>query len=279
MPHRCGSPCRSGFTLVELLVVIAIIGILIGLLLPAVQKVRETARGMQCRNHLKQIGLALHNYHDTHRRFPVGNVPGTNFTFQAMVLPQLEQESIHQMIDFGARSCFDWKSSLPEPRDPGGFLIPVFNCPSDPFSGAVAVTDSGLHRPIDYLGVSGSSNVEFDGALYSGSKTSFRDFTDGTSQTLFVGERGIPQDLDHGWMVCAYGEDGKGEEDNVLSTFFGLYPGSADGFHNNHYWTHHPQSANFTFVDGSVRALTYSIEDVVLKSLSSRAGGEVVELE
>lgn len=273
---RMSAGIRAAFTLVELMVVVAIIGILLALLLPAVQRVREAARGMQCRNHLKQVGLALHQYHDVHLRFPVGNVPGTNFTFQAMILPQLEQLALYDMIDFGALSCFDWKATLPPQRDPGGVFVPVLNCPSDPFSGEQAVTDWGLNRPLNYLGVSGSSNQEYDGALFSGSRTSFRDFTDGTSQTLMVGERGIPQSFDHGWLICAYGEGGTGEEDNILSTFFGLSPGVADGFHNNHYWSHHPQSVNYLFVDGSVRALTYSIEDVLLKSLASRAGGEIV---
>ena len=82
---------RRGFTMIELMVVIAIIAMLLGLLLPAVQQIREAARRTECRNHLKQIGLALHNYHETHGSFPIGNVPGTNFTYQSMILPQLDQ--------------------------------------------------------------------------------------------------------------------------------------------------------------------------------------------
>lgn len=268
---------RRGFTLIELLVTVAIIAILIAILLPAIQNVREAARRTQCKHNLKQIGLALHNYHETHGSFPIGNVPGTNFTYQSMMLPQLDQASLYAMINFaGARNCFDWKATLPLENDPGNFMVPVYGCPSDPNSGRKTLTASGVYLPSDYLGVSGTTPVDFDGALYSGSNTSFRDFIDGTSTTMLVGERGIPNTLDHGWPICAYGVNGNGETDNVLSTFNGLHAGLPDSFHNMHFWSRHAQSAHFLFADATVKSLNYNIDDHVLSAISSRDGGEVI---
>ena len=271
---------RRGFTLIELLVVVAIIAVLLGLLLPAVQQVRESARRTQCHNHLKQIGLAFHNYHEAHGSFPIGNVPGTNFTYQTMILPQLDQATLYSMIDFNSgRSCFDWKATLSPDRDPGNVTVQIYQCPSDPNSGQRTFTASGIYLPTSYLGVSGTTPADFDGALYSGSHTSFRDFIDGSSTTMLVGERGIPNTLDHGWPICAWGLSGDGDTDNVLSTLHGMHPGKPDSFHNMHFWSHHPQSVPFLFVDGSVKSLNYSLDDTVLKSLSSRADGEIVSLE
>lgn len=270
------SSVRRGFSLVELIVVVSIISVLLALLLPAVQQAREAARSIQCRNHLKQIGLALHNYHDVHGSFPIGNVPGSNFAFQAMILPQLDQAPLYAMMNFNAPSCFNWKSQLPALADPGRILVPVYVCPSDPNAGRQAVTSTGLYLPTDYLGVSGSMPVEFDGLLYSGSRTSFRDICDGASNTMMAGERGIPALLDHGWPICAYGVDGDGDTDNVLTTFYGLDAGRDDSFHNMHFWSYHPQVAHFVFADGSVKSLSYNFDLNTLHALSTAAGGEVV---
>jgi type II secretory pathway pseudopilin PulG len=264
--------------LIELLVSIAIIAILIAILLPAVQNVREAARRTHCKHNLKQIGLALHNYHETHGSFPIGNVPGTNFAYQSMILPELDQAVLYGMINFaGARNCFEWKASLSPANDPGSVTVPVFGCPSDPNSGLKTFTSSGVYVPSNYLGVSGTTPVDYDGALYSGSNTSFRDFIDGTSTTMLVGERGIPNMLNRGWPICAYGITGNGETDNVLSTFNGLQAGTADSFHNGHFWSYHPQSAHFLFADGTVKSLGYSIDDHALNAMGSRADGEIVE--
>lgn len=271
---------RRGFTLIELVVVIAVIGVLLAMLIPAAQQVREAARRVQCKNHLKQIGLALHNYHDQHSCFPIGNVPGTNFTFQSMILPQLDQAAVYHQIDFAAaRTCFDWKAALSPDKDPGNVAVPVFGCPSDPNSGRRTLTGSGVYIPTNYLGVSGTSPIEHDGALFIGSHTAFRDFIDGSSTTLMGGERGIPATLDHGWPICAYGVTGDGDTDNLLSMHNGLQAGRADSFHNMHFWSNHPQSAHFLFVDGSVKLLNESMDDHILKSLSTRAEGEVVSFE
>jgi prepilin-type N-terminal cleavage/methylation domain-containing protein/prepilin-type processing-associated H-X9-DG protein len=267
---------RRGFTLIELLVSIAVIAILIALLLPAVQMAREAARRTQCRNHLKQIGLALHNYHDAHRAFPIGNVPRTNFTFQSMILPQLDQSTLYNRINYNYNgTCFDWKMSLPLAQDPGKIPVPVYFCPSDPLSNQEVDTNTGAHMPIDYLGVSGSAPTAHDGALYSGSRTSLRDFTDGASSTFLVGERGIPEARDLGWSLCAYGPTGDGDQDNVLSSLGGLRAGKSDNFHNNHFWSYHPQSAQFVFADGSVKTLSFSVDHNIITAMATRNGGEI----
>jgi prepilin-type N-terminal cleavage/methylation domain-containing protein/prepilin-type processing-associated H-X9-DG protein len=138
--HPLSAFCRprNGFTLIELLVVIAIIAVLIALLLPAVQQAREAARRAQCKNNLKQIGLALHNYHDTFRLFPMGfidtiggnaaNLDG-GWSWMAMILPQLEQGPLFQSIDFGRHPY--GTASTPQNIAAVGTPLPVFSCPSD----------------------------------------------------------------------------------------------------------------------------------------------------
>ncbi|MDQ3331057.1 MAG: DUF1559 domain-containing protein, partial [Planctomycetota bacterium] len=155
---------RLGFTLIELLVVIAIIAVLIALLLPAVQQAREAARRSQCLNNLKQIGLALHNYHDTHLAFPPGwigadqvtgahDVEGMNgFGWGTMVLPYVEQNNLYQQFRFPL-SIVDDVVGPPTNKSLLATKIPVFECPSDPHENTWEIEPEGGGAPIATLGV------------------------------------------------------------------------------------------------------------------------------
>lgn len=188
---------RRVFTLVELLVVIVIIGILVALLLPAVQAAREAARRMSCSNNMKQIGLALHNYHDTHKVFPpdtiwVGNsaTRQRNFTWIALVLPYMEQSTLHDQIDFKIPA---WNQQVPGPNGTvnlQSIQLAAFTCPSDPET--QSNKGFGLSSYAGAAGWDGHRRMFGDSqragpfALMDSSR--FAKVTDGTSNTIFVGE-------------------------------------------------------------------------------------------
>jgi prepilin-type N-terminal cleavage/methylation domain-containing protein len=201
---------RTAFTLIELLVVIAIIAILVALLLPAVQQAREAARRSSCKNNLKQIGLALHNYHDTHRAFPPGYIVrgvgptemaaaettanGPGFAWGTMILPMIEQTALYDQLDFG-RNAHD----LPNVTL-GATPLATFRCPSDPGPDVFTVADGdGVNYALglaNYVGIFGYGSVTMHagqpqrpGLLYRNSRKRIRDVTDGTSNTIMVGER------------------------------------------------------------------------------------------
>jgi prepilin-type N-terminal cleavage/methylation domain-containing protein/prepilin-type processing-associated H-X9-DG protein len=220
---------RSAFTLVELLVVIAIIGVLVGLLLPAVQKVRETAARTQCKNNLKQIGLALHNYHSRSGSFPPGYVSsvgnggpnddlGPGWGWAAFLLPDLEQDALYKQIDF--------KKDITDPANAQArmTLVKIFRCPSDadaletftvdklndPTPGYTTPLTDVNGNPVDvahsnYVGIFGNPEITVDpgyllytqpdrasnhwGVFWRNSATRVTDIADGSSNTLCVGER------------------------------------------------------------------------------------------
>ena len=164
--------------------------------------------------------------------------------------------------------------------DPGTVTISAYLCPSDPHGGKFNTTHIGWgnHMPGDYLGVSGTSVMARDGLFFSGHCVRLRDVTDGTSQTLAFGERGIPTDLETGWMLCAGGNEPvyTGNQDNHLSTAVGLKPpGPNDRDNDRHFWSWHPGGANFLFADGSVRVLGNAIDRSVLQRLSTRSAGDL----
>ncbi len=293
---------RRGFTLVELLVVIAIIAILVGLLLPAVQKVREAAARTKCQNNLKQLGLALHNYHDANQSLPPGlSVRADNGRFPylgwtARLLPFVEQDPLWGQ----AQAAF---ASDPDPLNfyghPDHFpvlgtVVAAFTCPSDP--GAATQADKGLVRVTftSYLGVGGTDFATRDGVLFLDSAVRLTHISDGTSQTLAVGERPPSADRSFGWWYRGWGQnkDGSAEmllgvrEQNALTARYptcppGPYHFAPGKFDDQcamfHFWSPHSGGANFLFADGSVHFLNYSA-DAVLPALATRAGGEAVTI-
>jgi prepilin-type N-terminal cleavage/methylation domain-containing protein/prepilin-type processing-associated H-X9-DG protein len=181
---------RRAFTLIELLVVIAIIGLLVALLLPAVQQAREAARRAQCANNLKQIGLALHNYEATHRTFPPGrlNFPMV-FSAQAQLLPYLENESVGTMLNFNVAPSFTVSGPPTANSTAAAAMIHSFLCPSD-----LGQVPGNTFGPTNYVactgdGVGDAASIKTgDGLMYSGSTVRVRDVIDGLSKTAAFSE-------------------------------------------------------------------------------------------
>jgi prepilin-type N-terminal cleavage/methylation domain-containing protein len=284
-----------GFTLIELLVVIAIIAILIGLLVPAVQKVREAAARMKCGNNLRQIGLGLHNYHGTYGHFmpPRGDLqaPNQNTVFTVYggwmcnLLPYIEQDNLSNSIrPFGANFFNNYV------RKVNTFVCPSAEAPQ------FSTPPPGDGNFTCYLGVTGNDanvNNQINGPTngifdVSNLGVGFKDIIDGTSNTLMVGERRPAFDYYWGWWSVS-------DFDCLLSvnqlySFDGgcIFPGrfsaprlplsqaNCNG-ESNKFWSFHTGGSNWLLGDASVRFISYAARGQTILDMGSRNGGEVVD--
>jgi len=290
-----------GFTLVELLVVIAIIGILVALLLPAVQAAREAARRTECGNHLKQIGLAMQSHQDIRKRYPMGRT-GTNqwaVSWALQLLPYMEEEHLFTSWDRTQRA--DAPENITTMRTP----VPIFYCPSRRDVAADRDFDNNAAAPMvtsaaaagDYAGNAGD-NVTYGGTnsgnplrqidrkiagpVFTRSIVREKMVTDGHSKTLVVGEKHIPPPPgievngslhhdqgdtaffagDNGWSILAGSAGGIAEIGEMTISKFG---------------SAHSSIAQFVYLDGHVKAIDKGIDDATLKFLSAIGDGEVFD--
>jgi prepilin-type processing-associated H-X9-DG protein/prepilin-type N-terminal cleavage/methylation domain-containing protein len=302
---------RIAFTLIELLVVLAIIGVLIGLLLCAVQQVRQAAARAACQSQMRQIGLAMHQYHDTHGRLPPGNIrpyipwalsmwgmppePYPMMTWQTRLLPFVGEEPLWQAtLSAYERDpyCKDWDIHPGFRR-----VIRLYVCPADdPHRSTTQANDLA---PTSYLGVSGINQYRTNGLIYHESRMRWADVSDGLSNTLLVGER--PHSYFPGIIRGRWYGSFIGSGLGTSKTFLGVResgirqmvsdphldshcedgpytfgPGRVnDPCSAFHFWSLHSGGGNFLFADGSVRFAPYSAAEM-LPALASRAGGETV---
>lgn len=287
---------REGFTLVELLVVIAIIGILIALLLPAIQAAREAARRMHCTNNLRQISLAVHLYHDTYRKLPsartVFKSEGTEYgSALLIILPYIEQAT--------TLASYDPEVGIFDPRNRGVATapIPVYRCPSMVLERQVPdLSCSGEYGAPGSYGISTGTSRPVEshtGAIIRPEEgpVAIKDITDGTSTTFMLGEfdyglEGLP------WLgSCASQrpEGCGGRSQWAVGVHGGGWTwGSTIGeFNSTRYIkgtsyaygfrSDHPGGVNFAMVDGSIRFVEETISHETLDALATRAGGEIID--
>lgn len=296
---------RNGFTLIELLVVITIIGILIAMLLPAVQQIREVARTATCNNHLKQLGLAVHNYLGTHRvapysisRWAEGNAskrtPQLNGKgWIVSMLNELEQGPLFDLMVFDGNFGSNEGIKSPSCRAAVQTILPVLHCPSDPDSVALSNNQfqwDGIDIAVtNYKGCMGDSQMGNSSSSFVGTTPDchrseqcngvfwrnnyqfpFRwdRFPDGTSNTFLIGEDVPSQNRHSAWC---YSNGDYCSAHVPLNTFFDP-PTAADWWNVMSFRSYHPGGANFCFADGSVRFMTEGIAHDIYRALSTRDG-------
>jgi prepilin-type N-terminal cleavage/methylation domain-containing protein len=290
---------RHGFTLIELLVVIAIIAVLIALLLPAVQQAREAARRSQCINNLKQLGLALHSYHDSMSAFPPGwlgvqggacNMEGpSGFAWGVHLLPYVDQAPLYAQINFNL-SCNDASNAIARRT-----ALSVFRCPSDPSTDTWQLGEEGNPTNIlatlpsaNYVGSFGTMGFEdicaappfpaaqciSDGMFFHNSCLRMSSVVDGTSNTVFLGEHRSNPAL--GWHSTWVGVVPQGEEAIARVLAVSDHTPNHPALHIDDFSSWHVGGVHFLFGDGRVRFITQSIDTNVFKAMATRAGNEVV---
>ena len=290
---------RPGYTLVEVLVVIALIAVLIGLVLPAVQKVRAAAARAQCSNNLKQLALALHAYHTPAESLPPGlcvTMLGGRYPYlgwPAQLLPYIEQDALWSQAEAAFRTDPDPLKFYGHPAHERllGTVVRLFNCPADPrLPGPVTVHGHPIAFT-SYLGVEGIDQERRDGTLALDSRVRLTDIRDGTSNTLLLGERPPSANFRFGWWYRGWGQRKEGSAEMVLGVreLNASQPSCPfepshfqQGRYDNqcsmlHFWSPHSGGAHFALADGSVRFLRYSA-DPIMPALATRAGGEAVSL-
>jgi prepilin-type N-terminal cleavage/methylation domain-containing protein len=308
-------PRRNAFTLVELLVVIAIIGVLIGLLLPAVQSAREAGRRMSCMNNMKQSGLAIHGYATARKAFPPSSNSGfgkgvwdysdanqTNddirlHSFASLILPYAEANDVFDAIDY------DRSSLAPANRSAASIVLPMYRCPS--YSGNVFSKASRYvaSTPVGYdkfairnyvamgsrtvVGLSGYPGTSADGVMYPQSKTGFNSISDGTSKTILLAET---KEEDAAVWIDGTSAAVAARPLSPLTPDFalnqvainytpyytpGLFP-NPDIQQNWGPSSEHPGGANHLLCDGSVKFLNDTIDITTYDALATRNGNDVV---
>jgi prepilin-type processing-associated H-X9-DG protein len=331
-----------------LLVVIAIIAILIGLLLPAVQKVRDAAARIQCANNLHQMGIALHSFHDTYKRFPATLLVGRNFdgsewywngspptptppggyrwnevpkstrpvqgpfySWLIRISPFMENDNLYKEINW---KNWPWWVYPPDGRSTGtpgtelnAFSWKIIQCPSDSRSELVADAGGGIMVALTgYKAVHGITELPngyspsyqtvvqdgvlgWNGVMHVNSQVKMTSISDGTSNTLLVGEIPPSTDLQYGWWFAGSGDWpyfgttdvalGTNEYNPVIGRRDVFRPGTLNDPNNEHrwhYWSLHSGGGNFLMADASTQFLNYSISPAVMNALATRNGGEVV---
>src|SRR5262245_58128068 len=310
-----GGRPRPGFTLIELLVVIAIIAILIGLLLPAVQKVREAAARMSCQNNLKQLGLAYHNYAQTYdSSFAPSMISDQTKTvgWGIFLLPYIEQDNLYNRYNFNAPFFFSNPALGIDNQADVNTKVKTFNCPSAPvppgpytytFNFPPFPPFTWQAYPADYTPLAGVSQslanylglttTSLAGALQRDLRTPILMLTDGTSNTILLAEIAGKNDLwqagrKTGTKLSGFngGEGGWGDATSAGSSLYGssgdgtVTPGTCGINCSNDYgiYSFHSGGANLLYGDGSVRFVAAATDIRVLCALVTRQGGEVVDL-
>jgi prepilin-type N-terminal cleavage/methylation domain-containing protein/prepilin-type processing-associated H-X9-DG protein len=305
---------RAAFTLIELLVVIAIIAVLIGLLLPAVQKVREAAARMQCQNNLKQLGLALHNFHDTNQAFPAsgwttagpGNPAGKFVGWRPLTLPYIEQENLQRLFNFNLNW---WEGAN---LTAASTVVKTYQCPSAPNRQVISAVAkpprpalSGIAPPLattDYEAIMGVQPSSIDPVLYNAgnrfsmmyrnSVVKMTDVSDGTSNTIMVLEcgarplvyrRGVPvTTLNNDQGISWADSEGPFSLDgsNADGSLEGCTPTAGCNIamnrrNDNEPYSFHSGGINSLFGDGHVQFVRESVSLLTFAALCTRGAGEV----